>query len=204
MKKSIVLGMLGLMTAAAPSFGSSYILLDNYYNHGPLIPYGVGIPADGASGPLGIPGTGLNGSWTVGLYYAPGILNISDPGGWWGGLPDPRLSLAAGIGSTAQLDSYLTDYTPGYFSSIPAFDTGLAAGSTITVEVIVYPTVSGSFANALYRGHSAPFTMPTGAPTDPNIPMVGDYMPAWIPEPAALALAGLGGLALLLLRRKKN
>ena len=80
------------------------------------------------------------------------------------------------------------------------------AGDLITAEVVAYDTASGSYANAIWRAHSAPFTMPTTSVTSLAFSYVGNYMPAFsigVPEPTTLALAGLGGLSLLLFRRKR-
>jgi PEP-CTERM motif len=203
MKKSIMLGILGLVTVAAPSFAVSVILLDNYDTYGPLITYGPGVPANGVGGALGALGTGLLGGWTVGIYYAPGTLNITDPAGM--GIPNPALTLATGLGSTALM--YTSAFnTPGEFYSPIALNVGGNAGDTITAEVVAYDTGGGSYATAIWRGHSAPFTMPTGAAINPSFPLVGDYMQGFMigmPEPTTLALVGVGGLALLLMRRKK-
>ena len=207
MKKSLLLGVLGLVTVAAPSFGAGYILLDNYDSHGgdggPLITYGYWAPANGVSGPVGTPGTGLLGGWTVGLYYALGTLSINDPAGM--GMPDSHLTMATGLGSTALM--YTSAFnTPGEFYSPIALNVGGNAGGMITAEVVAYDTAGGSYAAAIWRGHSAPFTMPTGAAINPSLPLVGDYMQGFMigmPEPTTLALGGLGGLSLLFFRRKK-
>ena len=208
MKKSFVLGLLGLTAVTASSFGDGYIYLDNYNNGltgGPPVTYGIGIPANGVSGPLGAPNGGLNNSWTVGIYYAIGTLNIFDPAG--NGMPNAALVLGTGTGSTAAFDSINTGNTPGEFASPQRFDVVGSGTPTITAELVAYPTVAGSYAAALYRAHSTPFTMPTGTLISPTSPMVGDYMPTFsigTPEPSQIALSSLAGLSLWLLRRKQS
>jgi hypothetical protein len=207
MKKSTVLGILGLAVAAASAFGQGYITLDNYMSGtDPIITYGAGVPLNGVSGALGTVGAGLNNAWTVGLYWAPGTLALYDPAGC--GMPNASLILGTGVGSTAAVAGFEVFGCPGYYSSISAFNTGSTANTTITLEIVVYDTAGGSYAAASYRMHSAAFTMPTFAATSPYPICVGDYMPGTlslllIPEPTALALAGLAGLSLWLMRRKK-
>lgn len=211
MKKCLVLGILGLSLSALPSFGQGIIALDNYLSSGangdPRVRYlSAGIPANGVSGVQGTPGAGLVAGWTIGFYWAPGdqLANI---------IPDPTtqgipsgggLTLATGSGSTTP--SFVFGL-PGTFAATAAFQTpGVAANGTITMELIVYNTASGSYANANYRGHSDPFTMtvadPTGAPS-----RVGDFMPSFgvylIPEPSTFALAALSAACMLFHRKRK-
>jgi len=208
MKKSILLGVLGWVATVTPSFGVGWILLDNYESHGldggPPVTYGIGVPANGVSGPLGVSGAGLSGDWTAGIYFAFGTLNIVDPAG--NGMPNAALTLGTGTGSTAAFDSLNAGYTPGEFASPQVFIVGGTGAPTITVELVAYPTAAGSYAAAAYRAHSAPFTMATVS--IPGIPpLIGDYMPAFsvgAPEPTTLILGGLGGLSLWLMRRKRT
>jgi hypothetical protein len=212
MKKSLVLGMFGLVTVAATSFGAGYIYMDNYNSFGgsggPPITYGIDIPANGVSGPLGTPGTGLLDGWTVGIYYANGnVLSQVQADPFGTAIPSTLYAgfvLGTGPGSTASI--YTPFNTPGEFTSMYELNVGGNAGDLITAEVVAYDTASGSYANAIWRAHSAPFTMPTTSVTSPAFSYVGNYMPAFsigVPEPTTLALAGLGGLSLLLFRRRK-
>jgi hypothetical protein len=215
MKRSFVLGVLGLVAATASSFGAGFIYLDNYLsfggNGGPPISYGIGVPANGVSGPLGTPGTGLLAGWTAGIYYANGnVLSQvqADPSGT--AIPSSLYSgfiLGTGPGSTALVyTSTGIPGTPGEFTSATELNVGGNAGDLITAEVVVYDTASGSYANATWRAHSAPFVMPTVAATDPSPNSVGNYMPAFsvgVPEPTTLTLTVLGGLASLVVLRRK-
>ena len=216
MKKSIALSILGLAAVTASSFGRGLIWLDNYNSNGgyggPIVTYGpiwhgMGVPANGFSGPLGTPGTGLNSNWTAGLYFTIGTPYIADPTSPWE--PNQQLSLATGAGSTAQFDSGFAPI-PGEFSSPTGFNTGAPVGSVITAELVVY--AGSSYASALYRMHSAPFTITTQGPFPP-FTLIGDAMLAGgigsmsviaVPETRTLTFAGLGGLALWLMRRKKT
>lgn len=204
MKKSIILGIISLAAGVATAYGQGYIMLDNYFNLDAPVIYGPGIPANGVSGALGTPGAGLSSAWTVGLYWAPGTTGLSQAAGW--GMPDASLTLGTGLGSTVVMATQNAPGFPGYYSSIHPFNSGSTLNTTLTLEIVVYPTAAGSYANASYRIHSAAFTMPTAAVTSPDPPSTGDYMPGQLfqtPEPTTLALGGLGLAALMLARRNK-
>jgi hypothetical protein len=206
MKKSLLLGIVTLAACVINIQGQGYILLDNYYNNDPQFVYGwPGVPINGVSGAIAPFGTPLSSDWTVGLYYIPGNWNFFDSPG--SGLPFPALVAGTGLGSTAVIGAANAGNQPGYYGSIYYFNAGVAAGSTITCEMVVYPTSAGSYAAANYRVHSAPFTMTTVAATSVNPPLTGDFMPTFgwtTPEPSAPALVGLGSLcSLAVLRRRK-
>jgi hypothetical protein len=209
MKKSLMLGLFSLVIGLNSSFGQSLILLRNSTSS--LVTYGPNVYADGVSGPYGTVGAGLDSSWTVGFYYAIGVVAADATAG--SGHVSPLLSLATGPNSTAVFEAY---EDPGEFFSLDYFHTGAPYGSTITVELVAYPTVAGSYESLFFdgpfggqsgdRGHSAAFTMvmqtqPIDFPKE-----VGDYFSSFavtpIPEPSTLALAGLSGAMLMVLRRK--
>jgi hypothetical protein len=211
MKKSLILGLLGLAASVVPSFGQGTIFVDNYFTSGPTITYGAGVAANGVNGAPGTPGTGLLAGWTMGIYWALGNVTGSiaaDPSGMalissLGG----GLALATGAGSTADL--FTSSFgTPGRgfsgsFLSLPG--TSAAGGQTITVITVAYG--GSSYDTAGFRGHSTAFTMVTSAGTSSSPNALGASMPAFsidtIPEPSSFALMGISGVAWLIVRRQK-
>ena len=204
MKKSIVLAIVGLAAGmATSSYGQGVILLDNYNTYGPYVTYGAG--SDGTVG------TGVNASYTMGLYYFnalgdnTGVVNF-DPTGI--ALPNNlgNLLLGSGAGSTA---AFGFGDTPGGALSGSAWVVPIVpgpTGATVTLMVVAYN--GASYALATDRGHSAAFTIATSDSSSPTPVRIGTVMPAFsvaaVPEPTTMALAGLGGLSLLLFRRKQS
>jgi len=209
MKKTVIFGIIGLAAGMATSYGQGYITLDNY-NGGPLVEYGTGIPANGVSGSLGTPGAPLNNAWTVGLYFVGGTTSLTDPVGT--GIPISPLALGTGPGSTVGVAGTEVGGVLGQYTSIPSFNSGSSTFATITLELVVYDTAGGTYANAGYRIHSTPFSIGTVSATSgsPSYSGTGQpagalmVLPASVPEPTTLALAGLGGLASLIALRRKQ
>ncbi len=204
MKKSLMLGLFGLAIGLNSSFGQGHVFLDNRES-GTLITYGDNVYANGANGTDGTIGAGLDSNWTVGFYYALGVV-AADPFPSNGPVSS-QSSLATGPGSTAVFD---WGAGPGVFFPTQAFNTGYPYSSTITFELVAYPTSAGSYSDdyAQPQGHSAAFTVTL--PSDPLelYPYLGDYFTSFAVttrarEPSTLALAGLGGASLLVALRRK-
>ena len=207
MKKSLLIGIIGLTAGVVSSYGQGYINLDNYFTNngsaGPgFILYGPNVFANGVSGALGTLNGKIGAGWTVGIYFVGGTQSIVDPAG--SGIPNAALALGTGTGSSTT--SFFSS-TAGTFSAAQAWNSGSVLNTTITAEIVAFDTAGGTYANAGFRGHSAPFSMPTALFTAPSKPGVGDFFTSFqvlqVPEPTTLALAGLGSLSLLLFRRKQ-
>jgi len=85
-----------------------------------------------------------------------------------------------------------------------------SAGQTIELIAIGWNATTGTYLTASDLGWSNPITYLTGASsTDPNggnalsSEGLNQFGVAAVPEPTTLALAGLGGLSMLFLRRRK-
>ena len=183
--------------------------MDNYNSFGPVITYGSGVPNNGVSGAASTPGTGLNGSWTAQIYWAVGTVAGDATSG--NGSISSLLTAGSGSGSSAvfftSTFSTLGEFLAGSTFVIP----GTGTGTTISFEIAAWATSAGSYANSLYRGHSAVFTTTTSAASNPSPASIGNAFTTFnvtpvtpVPEPTTLALAGLGGLASLVMLRRKN
>jgi hypothetical protein len=210
MKRFLIAGIIGF-AGVGYAFAQGFIRLDSYISSpSTLVTYGYNVPANGISGPYGTLGSGLNSSWTVGIYFASGVVGADSTEGI--GLVSPTLNLATGQGSTTTFDPF-SPYSPGLFSSPYGFNTGLPAGSIITVELVAYPTSTGNYASAIYRAHSAAFTLTTTDAINPNYtpanasftvgPSMSSFFIGVVPEPGTLALFGMGGVCILSFLRRR-
>jgi hypothetical protein len=204
MKKSLIIGILGLAAGVATSYGQGYVVFNTYAannSNSYFTTYGNG-PSVGAL----VPGT-----FTGELLYS--LSSISDTASTASG------ALTAGwtVGPTG---TFGDTAVPGTVTGPDLFLPTYVAGTTIWFEFAAFSGASygASLVPGQYAGHSASFSqqMATGL----TLPWVADGMPGaangngsglisgWnvftpVPEPTTMALAGLGGLALLLFRRKQ-
>jgi len=81
---------------------------------------------------------------------------------------------------------------------------GVAAGGSATFVVRAWQTSAGSFAAAISKGESAPFTINVGGGTIAPPPLTGltGFTVTAVPEPTVIALGVLGAAAFMLRRRK--
>jgi len=211
MKKSILLGIVGIAAVAATStYGQGFIQLQNYVSSSNPTGSSAIKWGPGESGTAGTP-IGVSG-FTVGLYFGSGSFVggvAADPSGT--AIPtslDASLALASGTGSTAALVDSSGGYPGSYLAGFN-FQPGLGSGATMTIMVVAYN--GANYANSTIRGHSGAFVMTgnvgTAFPTHTgDLETDGGFQVlnvVGVPEPTTMALGGLGLAALLVARRKK-
>jgi len=204
MKKTLALAIVGLAAGlTTSSYGQGALRVDNYDTSGPYITYGPG--TDGTAG------TGLNSSYTMGIYIWNALGNfvgstLADPTGSADPTTLGSYILGTGAGSTAPFGygGIPGAARAGTAWAVPIVP-GPTGGATITLIAVAYE--GASYQPALYRGHSAAFSLITSDTTSPAPIQISTAFSVFsvvpVPEPTTLALGGLGGLALLLMRRKK-
>ena len=192
MKKSLVVALLGLAAGSLTAFGQGAIVFNSYN-------------ADGVSSGL-TKTTFLVGGANVGAGYSADIVYsfapINDSAS--NGSLNPGW-LTSGSGSPSSF-SLVSPFSGGYFLPSKNFTLNpYTAGTTVYFEVLAYQTSAGNYAASAIRGHSASFstTLATGLANPVNA-VWSSFTVAAVPEPTTLALAGLGGLASLVMLRRKN
>jgi hypothetical protein len=189
MKKSALIAILGLGTAIA-SNGQGLINFSNYYSTTSTtgVTYG--------SGPA------------VGLAAGPEISAIL----LWGASTSTAISQLTAIGGST------TPFGMGAAAGPDAFGTGAGwfSGGTISINGGTAGTyafaieATGTYLGVPYIGFSPVVNGPTSADAlsaAPDLPialMHGSFTVNPVPEPSTIALGVLGGLGLLMFRRKQS
>jgi hypothetical protein len=104
-------------------------------------------------------------------------------------------------------------FSDGRINNVTFTLVGIAASTQTFMQLYFYDTASGSYANAVNKGSTAVFTMTSGSFAPNSIVLHsapglstwvdGPIQVTAVPEPASMALAGLGAASLLIFRRRK-
>jgi len=221
MKKLIISSVLGLAFAASTAFGQGYITF------GGSTIRDVWDDASTTSGPLtdsGFDATFLwsSGTSTTSLPYAStptnGTLPFSYSAAW---LDISNSATAGGSWTVATTGGAAVIGQPSNATGTFQYDTlaafgldGTSPGEAINLYVVawdtdggLYNTLAAAEAGGAPLGWTSVFSYtlnaaPPGA-SSPETVLPEKFGIGVVPEPATLALAGLGGLSMLFLRRKK-
>jgi hypothetical protein len=213
MKKQLIAISLLAGVVSFSALGQGYITFGGNKNavfNGPTATAGLGANGFvsflwaplGTVDPLGA-GLSTSATGTGGVSWST-INTMTTSGGWTIG-KDVGQGNAQAVGTVNASGLAIGGFV--YNAAAPFQVTGTTGGTSYLFIALAYNGTYGSSANL---GWSSAFTYPTGASSsDPNgtVNFSGNLMPAFgvapIPEPGTIALAGLGGIALLALRRKK-
>ena len=204
MKKTIILSVIGLSLAAVSSYGQGAVAFNTYNaqnSAGIMTTFGAGVTGATA-------GAGIDSTFTgVLLWSSTPITEAATTGPVLAGsILNPLWT----VGSTALFDTGAAAGAGGLgFVTGPNLDITAAVGTTIYCEIAAYN--GSSYATGTFAGHSASFTVNLAVvPATPDANQLNGLTPfsvynvVPVPEPATLALAGLGGFGMLMaLRRKK-
>jgi hypothetical protein len=203
MKRSIFIAVLGMASAVA-SYGQGYVQFNNYVSS----TQSSGITY--ASGPAA--GEGVGPEISVQLYYGAAsdtLLSQLVPLTFGDGSDfSPVAAGNGGVSGPGTIFNAGGDAGYGIFNGgavqIPLTGpNSFAAGSTLAFALVA----TGTYQTVSYYGASGVFNGTTSSAANvPPLPaglQAGSFTVAPVPEPTTLALAGLGGAALLALRRKK-
>jgi len=200
MKRKLAAAILGIAASvglATSAHAQGFVTFGNYNSSAP-VNYGAG-----TGGPVG---TGVNSSYTAGLWYFLGTTSLASAGGNASQLPAGWE--AATVAAQFNVGQFAGPAGVGFFSGTGANSTATIADYTsgpITFSVISYD--GSSFASANNRGNSAGFTLPSITTGNGAVGEFGPGLTSFsvlpVPEPSIFALSGLAGAALMLIRRKK-
>ncbi|HXR48639.1 MAG TPA: PEP-CTERM sorting domain-containing protein [Candidatus Limnocylindrales bacterium] len=222
MKRAIlasILGLAGLLAMVATSNAGGSIYFQNYASGAERFYAPVTFGSSGQAvngGTTTVAGFGVGSEFTADLLYSLNgfsytLLTQANSGAstaGFGGYPVPFGFFSSTVdGPLPSAGSvYSSGIAPGYFFGgaveIPSYTSGPI---TFIVEAYNGSSYAASEGAGMWRGQSAPFTIPelaTGIQPPGFMTTMQPFAFFSIPEPTTLALGGLGLAALMLFRRR--
>lgn len=219
MKRTIVASVLGIAGSAAMTYGQGTVYFQNYTSAAntvhitaPVTFASSGHAVTGGNGPS-VAGNGVGKEFTADLLYSVGntgtytALTFANSGATVSGAFGYPAAFAYGSGLDGALPGTPSGGSPGYFLGagikIPGYTSGTIA---FIVEAYNGSSYAASQGAGLWRGQSAAFVMSsiaTGTTPTGYLTGLGGFTVSSVPEPATMALGGLGLASLLLFRRKQ-
>ena len=166
MNKSLVAAILGLISGPFVAHGDGRIRLYSY-NTPPVgqVTFGSNIGTNAG-------GTGLGSDFSVGFYWAAGVVSGPDDGPYMNGIIPGPFVMGTGPGSTVAFDAV----DKGYFYSLTECVIPGVSSGPVTLIVVAYN--GASYGTATVRSHSPAFQIIPEYGLD-LAPDIGSVMPAF-------------------------
>jgi hypothetical protein len=199
MKRIVIASVLATVSMALSSYGQGNFMFQNY-NFGATsldapITFGVSGTENGNAVTAG---WGLGSTFSVNFLYEYGTMTSYVLG------QSDATTFAFGAAPSGPVDNSST-FAGYFFGNVGVVDDPTAHYAGGSVNIIIQAFNGSSYATSTWRAQSAVITtaLATGTGTPTDLAFSG-FTVVPVPEPTTLALAGLGGLALLMFRRKQS
>ena len=195
-----IIGAVGFMGASVSSYGQGQIAFNTYASAG-YYPVTYSSQAQTALG-VGL-GAGPNVSAELGYF-----IGTATVGSVFTLLPSTIQAVGTSTAPINGTGPTVAGYVQGGAFQIPGYVSGAISFEILAWVASGSGSLGGTYATSGYHGSFSwtEVSIPSGASTPAGFfkNLSGNAVLAPVPEPTTLALAGLGGLASLIMLRRKN